>query len=314
MTPTVLVLETYAADYANALRAAFPGLAVRTARTTGEVQSWADVDVLITFGHGVGAVELTSAGRLRWVQCLATGVDHFLKNPGLRADTVLTNGRGIHGPPLREVVALLMLSLSHRTLTLAHAQAAHQWERKEPWPLLAGKTAVIVGVGLIGAAVAEVLKVFGMTVVGVTRTPRAVAGFDRMSATDDLLATVAEADYVIDILPDEPQNRHIMDDKVFAAMKRSAFFVNVGRGATVDEAALIGALKAGEIAGAGLDVFSQEPLPADNALWEAPNLIIFPHIGGFMREYAELALPIIIDNMRAFLAGKPETMRNVIAH
>lgn len=314
MTINVLVLETYAEDYAKALRAAFPSITVRAVPVADDVQSWDDVDVLITFGHGVSPERLGSAKRLQWIQCLATGVDQFLKNPGLRADTILTNGRGIHGPPLREVVALLMLSLSHQTLRLAHAQAAHKWEREEPWPLLAGKTALIVGVGLIGTAVAEVLKVFDMKVVGVTRTPRDVAGFDRMIATDDLLAAAAEADYVIDILPDEPQNRKIMGANVFAAMKRTAFFVNVGRGATVDDDALIAALKSGEIAGAGLDVFTQEPLPPDNPLWDAPNLVIYPHIGGFMREYAELALPIILDNMRAFVAGKSGAMRNVIAH
>lgn len=314
MTPNVLVLETYADDYARALIAAFPSLSVRKALKAADVGAWDDFDVLITFGIGITPEQLGSAKRLKWVQCLATGVDHFLKNPGLRKDVILTNGRGIHGPPLREVVALLMLSLSHETPRLARQQTAHVWDRKKPWPLLAGKTAAIVGVGLIGTAVAEVLKVFGMKVVGVTRTPRDVPGFDLQVSTDRLLEVVAEADYVIDILPDEPQNLRIMDARIFASMKPSAFFVNVGRGPTVDEPALIEALKKGEIAGAGLDVFTQEPLPADDPLWDAPNLIIYPHIGGFMQEYAELALPIIIDSMRAFIAGKPGEMRNVIPH
>lgn len=314
MTPNVLVLETYADDYVKALNGAFPSLPVRKALTVPEVGKWDDFDVLITFGIGITPEQLGSAKRLKWIQCLATGVDQFLKNPGLKNEVILTNGRGIHGPPLREVVALLMLSLSHETPRLARQQTAHVWDRKKPWPLLAGKTAAIVGVGLIGTAVAEVLKVFGMKTVGVTRTPREVPGFDRQVSTERLMDVVAEADYVIDILPDEPQNRAIMNKKVFAAMKPSAFFINVGRGPTVDEPALIAALNAGEIAGAGLDVFSQEPLPADNPLWDAPNLIIYPHIGGFMREYSELAMPIILDNMRAFIAGKPNEMRNIIPH
>jgi D-2-hydroxyacid dehydrogenase (NADP+) len=205
---------------------------------------------------------MRSATRLKWIQSLATGVDHFLKSRYLRPETLLTSARGIHGPAIRETVAFLMLSLTHDIPALVKNQMARRWERR-PWPLLAGKTAVIVGVGLSSAAIAKLLKAFGMHVIGTTRTPRTVTGFDRIERTDKLVEFVGEADYLINILPAGSENENLVGAVVFAAMKTSAFFVNVGRGETVDESALIAALQSSQIAGAGLDIRDAEP---DSAL------------------------------------------------
>lgn len=180
--------------------------------------------------------------------------------------------------------------------------------------MLAGKTAVIVGVGVSSTAVANLLKALGMRVIGTSRTPRAVEGFDRVEHTAKLAELAREADYLVNILPSNRENRDLFGASVFAAMKKSAYFVNVGRGDTVNEQALIAALREGRIAGAGLDVFRAHPLAADSPLWDMPNVIVCPQIGGFFREYEEYVLPIIKENMDLFLAGRYGEMRNLIAH
>jgi lactate dehydrogenase-like 2-hydroxyacid dehydrogenase len=143
---------------------------------------------------------------------------------------------------------------------------------------------------------------------------RTVDGFSETIATDRLVQAAARADYLINVLPANDDNAGIFGREVFAAMKRSAYFINVGRGQTVDEAALVAVLRERRIAGAGLDVFESFPLPPTSPLWDLPNVVITPHIGGHVREYAELAVPIVMDNLRLFLAGRAAEMRNIVEH
>jgi phosphoglycerate dehydrogenase-like enzyme len=140
-----------------------------------------------------------------------------------------------------------------------------------------------------------------------------VPGFDEMMSTDDLVAAAKRADYLINILPASKNNLDIFSKAVFDAMKPTAYFINAGRGETVDEAAMIDTLKNKRIAGAGLDVYRTEPLPKDNPLWDMPNVFMTPHIGGYFIEYESYALPIVLENMQLFLAGQQKEMRNIIA-
>jgi phosphoglycerate dehydrogenase-like enzyme len=130
--------------------------------------------------------------------------------------------------------------------------------------------------------------------------------------TDRLIEAAARADYLINVLPGSPENIGLFTGDVFAAMKPTARFVNVGRGETVDQDALIDALRTGRIAGAALDVFSTRPLPPESPLWDMPNVVITPHIGGYVAEYEDYVMPIVIDNMRHFLAGRRGEMRNIV--
>jgi len=139
-------------------------------------------------------------------------------------------------------------------------------------------------------------------------------GFDAMVETARLVEAVGDADYVINILPGGPQNAGMIGAAVFAAMKSTAFFINVGRGETVDEQALIAVLRDRRIAGAGLDVFNTEPLPAESPLWDLPNAFICPHIGGMFAEYEDCVVPILTGNLRLFLAGRTAELRNVVPH
>jgi D-2-hydroxyacid dehydrogenase (NADP+) len=185
------------------------------------------------------------------------------------------------------------------------------WSRRL-WSTLHGKTAVIVGTGIVGAAIGELLKAFGMWVVGVSHTPRQAEGFDEMMPADHLCEAAAKADYLVNILPASPENIALFDGKVFGAMKSSAYYISAGRGQTVDETALIAALREGRIAGAGLDVFCSEPLPPDSPFWSLPNVYITPHVGGYVIEYEDFVMPLIVDNMRLFLAGRQSEMLNIV--
>jgi C4-dicarboxylate transporter DctM subunit len=224
---------------------------------------------------------------------------------------IIIGGRGFHGPAMRETVLHLMLSISHDSNGLARDKAGRRWDRRA-WPLLAGKTAAVIGTGVAGSAIGSLLQALEMQVVGVSRTPRQVAGFDTVVPHSELSEAAAKADYVVNVLPADAANLKIIGSDVFARMKPGAYFINVGRGETVDEEALIEVLRDGRIAGAGLDVFATEPLPAQSPLWDLANVFMSPHIGGLFEEYQQMAMPLIIRNMSAYLSGRTDQMANVI--
>jgi D-2-hydroxyacid dehydrogenase (NADP+) len=314
MTMKILILDGHAEIYRDQLRPEFPDAKLVLARGLSELpRDVSDIDVLISF-----AIELTDdfykrATRLKWIQCLATGVDQILRCPSLRPDTVLTSGRGVHGAPMRETVVYLMLGVSRDVKSLVEEQKAHVWNRRF-YSLFTGKTAVVVGVGVVGVAIGQLLKAFGMHVIGVTRTTRGVEGFDEMMSTERLPEAAGRADFLINVLPANADNALLLGRAVFAAMKPTAYYISAGRGQTVEEPALIAALRERRIAGAGLDVFQTEPLPADSPFWDLPNVFITPHLGGYTIEYEDLIMPLIVDNMRLFAAGRQSEMRNIVKH
>jgi phosphoglycerate dehydrogenase-like enzyme len=248
---------------------------------------------------------------LKWIQALGTGVDNIVDLPSLGKEVLVTNIRGIHGAPVSEATVAFMLSLARDLPRSVRAQENAKWER---WPsqLLAGKTVGILGVGLIAEYLAPICKTLHMTVVGISGSPRPTPGFDRMVHRDELLNVAPDLDFLIALTPLSPETRGIVGEKLFAAMKSSAFLINVARGGVVDEPALIKALEAGQIAGAGLDVFSQEPLPSDNPLWKTKKVTIFSHLGGYSEGYETRAMPTIAGNMRKFLNNDLKNMTNIV--
>jgi D-2-hydroxyacid dehydrogenase (NADP+) len=312
MTSKILIVDVHAEQYRDQLREKFPALQFTLFHSAKEVTGdLSDIDVMIMFGIEVRDFMLAGAPRLRWIQSLATGVDHFLRCPSLTPDVLITSGRGIHGPPMREQVVYMMMAVSRDAVRAVGDQKAHFWERRL-WSTLHGKTAAIAGTGVVGSAIAELLKALGMHVIGVTRTPRQEAGFDEMIATDRLLDAVRRADYLINMLPASDDNIGLFGAAVFGAMKPTAYYISAGRGQTVDEAALLAVLRERRIAGAALEVFQTEPLPADSPFWDMPNVFITPHIGGYVIEYEDFIMPLIVDNIRLFLAGRRSEMRNIV--
>jgi phosphoglycerate dehydrogenase-like enzyme len=269
-----------------------------------------EADAIISIGRWMTPEILAKCGRLRWFQCILTGVDHLL-GPLAGSKVVLTNARGIHGRQMAELTLLHMMAAYRQVPALVKNQANHAWDRIRP-RVLDNRTVVILGVGLIAEQVARLCKAVGMKTIGISRTPRHIEGFDRIEPRDRLLETVAEADFVVVLVPLIPENEKLVDAKVFAAMKPSAYLINVARGKIVDEEALIEAVRTGQIAGAGIDVFEKLPLPPDSPLWDLENVFITPHIGGQSDQYEENLISILKPNLEAFLAGQEVQMVNLV--
>lgn len=298
--------------YAAALRQSFADLRVDLVDHHEKVDPFIEqADVLVTFGPMMADHVFAKAKKLKWVQALGSGVDGIADQPSFRSDILLTNIRGIHGAPVAEAAVAAMLALARDLPRSVRNQDAAKWER---WPsrVLAGKTAVIVGVGLIAEALAPLCKAFGMKVVGVTGTPRAAPGFDVMEPTSRMHDALAAGDHVVLLSPHTPANHRLIDAAALAAMKRGAFLINLARGGIVDETALIAALESGHIAAAALDVFDCEPLPPDHRFYAMRNVLVTDHLGGFFVEYPDLAIPVVIENMRRFLAGDFANMINLV--
>ena len=312
MATKVLIVDIHAELYRDRLQREFSGLQFllfhKAAEVSGDLSA---IDVMIMFGIEIRDQMLRDAPRLKWIQSLATGLDHFLRCPSLRPDVLITSGRGIHGVPMRGHVLYLMLAITHDAKRQVEDHQQHVWERRL-WSTLYGKTAVIAGTGVVGGAIGEMLQTLGMRVIGVSRMPRFARGFDEIVPSERLREAASKADYLINVVPAAPENSALFGAALFDAMKPSAYYISAGRGQTVDETALITALRERRIAGAAFDVFAAEPLPPESPFWTLPNVFITPHVGGYVVEYEDFIMPLIVDNMRLFLAGRTDEMANIV--
>ena len=274
-----------------------------------------EAEVLYDFPRGHVGDLVRVAPNLRWVQGSMAGAGEVAVKAGLgETDVVVTTASGIYSGPLAEFVLMAMLQHAKQLDHLRHDKAEKVW-RQGAVGGLERKTLCVVGMGSIGQAIATRARPFGMRVVGVKRTVRdedeAWGYADELYPTAELHAALGEADYVAVTLPGTPETRHLLDAEAFAAVKQNAYFVNVGRGAVVDEAALVGALEDGRLSGAALDVFEIEPLPEESPLWGMENVIISAHTTDVVPDLINDAqTDLFCENLRRYLAG--EKMINVL--
>jgi D-2-hydroxyacid dehydrogenase (NADP+) len=252
---------------------------------------------------------LEPGGRPRWIHSLAAGVDRLLTPELLAAEHVtVTSSKGPMGPLMAEHAVMMMLALARDLPGFMRDQSERRWRflaDERPMVDLLGKTVAILGVGNVGSHVARICKLaFGMRVLGMARTRRDDPHVDRYFDRAELLDALAEADFVVLALALTPETDGIVDAAALAAMKESAYLINVTRGAQVDETALIEALRSGSIAGAGLDSVTQEPLAADSLLWDLPNVIITPHVSPGRDRFAERMVDFWCENIRRFADGE----------
>lgn len=307
----LLILDVEAKYIKRKIEPKFSEVSIHAAETEEDVGDFIEKAEIILARRFSDQV-LIPAKKLIWIQCMLTGVDYIVNLPSLKKEVIITSTRGIHGPQVSELAFLLMLAFSRRFPQVIRNQENKVWER---WPgkLLWKKKVGILGVGVIGEEIARKCKAFGMTVFGIDAVKREIDALDRFFGPDDLLHVLKEVDFFVNVVPNTPQTRNMIGAKELAAMKPSAFFVNVGRGETVDEEALIKALRERKIAGAGLDVFFKEPLPEDSPLWSMDNVIISPHVGGMSDIYADQIIPIFEENLGRFLKGERRDLINFIA-
>jgi phosphoglycerate dehydrogenase-like enzyme len=251
-----------------------------------------------------------SATDVRWIQSASAGVDGLLFPELVQSHVVVTNSRGVFDGAIAEYVLGLILMFAKGLRGVLERQRRREWKHHDT-ETLSGKRVLVAGVGPIGRAVGRVCGELGMVVRGVGSTARGRDEVFRVVFGPDELADACSwADYVVNVLPGTERTRHLFDAGVFAAMQPSARFVNVGRGSTVDEAALVHALQEGALGGAALDVFEEEPLPDESPLWELPNVIVSPHMSGDFAGWREALVELFVENLERYVTGRP--LKNVV--
>lgn len=245
--------------------------------------------------------------RLRWLQTVSAGVDSLAARadelpPGL----VITNGSGVYGPAGGDHVMAMILYFTRGLGHYTRAQLRGEWAPDiTRMARLLGQTLVVLGLGDLGQNVARRAKAFGMRVIGVKRTPGEVDGVDRVVTLEAIDSVLPEADHLAITLPLTPATRGLLDRRRLALLPKGAFVYNIGRGAIIDEEALVEALHSGHLGGAGLDVFVKEPLPAGHPLWTFENVLITPHLGANTPRDHDIAADIFIPNWRRWRSGEP---------
>ncbi|MCC7445812.1 MAG: D-2-hydroxyacid dehydrogenase [Anaerolineae bacterium] len=280
-------------------------------RTPDQEAEWrallAQADILFDFdfSHREDLPDL--APILKWIQATSAGIGQAVKRYGYdtRTNWVFTTASGIHARPLAEFVMMAVLMFAKDYQYLQDKQAAQQWQRYCSTELV-GKTLAIIGLGKIGQETAKLAKAFDMRVIGSRRHPdRPVAHVDKLYGPDELPALLREADYLALACPHTPETENLIGAKELATLPRGAVLINIARGAVVDQNALIEALQTGHLRGAALDVFSPEPLPKGNPLWEMPNVLISPHSASTADTENQKLTTLFIDNLNRYLKGEP---------
>jgi len=263
-------------------------------------------DIEILFAAAPPHHGWSRACRLRLIQTMGAGMDHFLLGHALELPegVRVTNVRGAFAPEVAEHAFALMLALVRGLPTLVDRQRRHEWH-----PFVAdslhGKTLVVAGTGAIGARIARIADTFGMRVIGYSRHGAAVPHVTRVER--ELSAVLPEAEVLVVCLPKTDATLGAIDRAALSLLPDHALVVNVARGGIVDERALLDALSSGRLGGAALDVFDDEPLPQGSPWWDAPNVIVTPHVGGWGRNWLERTVEVLLENVRRLEAGEELT-------
>lgn len=303
--PRKIVVVVDSPERAAWLEESVKGVAIAPVRTPGEALTQiADADAYL----GYCQAPLLNAGKkLKWIHSLQAGVDDCLV-PTVRAGSVLlTNVQRLNGPNVAEHAMALLLALTRQINVALANQMNGLWDARNMQNVtdLDGKTMLIAGLGGIGTDIAIRAKAFGMRVIATRNTGREGPAFiDHIGPPHELPEMIGEADVVVNATPLTADTRHMFNAAIFARMKPTAFFINVGRGESVVTDDMVAALTTSKIAGAGLDVTDPDPLPKDHPLWDIPNVIVTPHTGATSELRKERGWILMRENMRRYVAGE----------
>lgn len=264
-----------------------------------------DVLMVTDFRTEALAAAWPAADRLQWIHATSAGVDALMFPALIESDVVVTNARGIFDRAIAEYVLCTLLMFAKDFPTSIRLQQRHEWRHRET-ERVEGRQVLVVGAGSIGREIARLVRAIGVEPHGVARTPRRDdPDFVAVHGNDQLLDLLGHFDYVVIAAPLTPQTRGLFNADAFRAMRRSARLINIGRGPIVDTQALVAALEAGEIAGAALDVFEEEPLPADHPLWDLDTVIMTAHMAGDVIGWRRALTDQFLDNFDHWHRGRP---------
>jgi phosphoglycerate dehydrogenase-like enzyme len=296
----------------------------RRCRSQAEMIEAAGGGCDVLFGFRVPDELLRRAPNVQWIQLLSAGADHILKGQlAERKDIAVTTASGIHATPIGEYTIGSMLAFAHGFHTTMRSQLKREWRRNSQFmdtvDSLRDKNLGVIGYGSIGRETARIGHALGMTVLALKRNPddHLDTGWNppgvgdpegripsRWFGPEEREALLSESDFITVTLPMTPHTRGFIGARDFAAMRPNAYLVNIGRGEVIDQNAMIEALKANRIAGAGLDVFEREPLEPESELWDLENVILTPHMSGAYKDYNTGACALFADNLKRFRAGE----------
>ena len=257
---------------------------------------------MLTWGPPAGM--LAQMPKLRWAQALTAGVEHWLARADLPPGMTLTCARGTHRVQMPENILGALFHITKPYAAIVGDNAASTWTRRVS-STLAGQTLGILGLGAIGQELARKAAALEMRVIGTRRAGGTLPHVERVYAPQETDEVLAQSDFVVLLLPATPETENIINAARLSRMKKTAWLLNFGRGALIDDAALVAAAKAGTIAGAILDVFRQEPLPKEDPFWSTENILVLPHIGGLHPARDSMVAALLVENLRRFLDGAP---------
>lgn len=270
--------------------------------TTPDAGQLSRAEIVLGFAAEPGL--LAQMPRLKWVQSMSVGVDGWLARKDLKASHILTAARGTHRVQMPENILGAIFHVAKKYHQIALAQQAGKWVRSMSTPL-AGQTLGILGLGAVGQELARKAAALELSVIGTKRTGEAVPHVERVYAPDQVDEVLGQSDYVVLLLPVTPRTENMINRERLASMKKSAWLMNFARGALIVDADLIAAVTEKRIAGAILDVFRTEPLPAEHAFWRTPGILVLPHIGGGHPTRDHVVAELFAENARRYLAGEP---------
>ncbi len=262
----------------------------------------AEIEVLLGWNHDWTEADFEQMTSLKWLQNSSAGMDSLPDEVKQSSRILLSNMSGIHGDSIAQNVFAYLLSTYRGMYQALSDQQEHYWNQSymDDLMLINDKTMLLFGTGSLSQRIAEIAQVFGMNVVGVNTDGRSVKHYDQTVATEKAGAVIAEADMIVNTMPSTTMTRGLFDGDFFEKMNHEALFINVGRGDAVVEEDLIDALENETIAGAYLDVFQEEPLPADHPLWTAKHLVMTPHTSGVVEHFRDAVFNVFYENLKQY--------------
>ncbi|MDY6817061.1 MAG: D-2-hydroxyacid dehydrogenase [Halobacteriales archaeon] len=315
-SPSVLLLHGFPpenrggpAELETAIRSRLSEIELDRSRDHEDaIERIATADIVIE--HGYGRELFEHGTHLQWIQSLSAGYDRYDLDFLETQNITLTTVSGVHANPIAEHVIGSLLAFEHGLDRAMRQQQRGEWQRWTPREL-AGKTMGIIGVGAIGGRIAELASAHDLTVIGTKRDPTTGADpVDEIYGPEETHTVLGRADYVVIACPLTDATRGLIDREAFASMSRDAVFVNIARGEITDQAALVEMLQRGQIRGAVLDVFEEEPLPSESPLWSLSNVLLTPHLAGGSPRYVDRVADIFAANYRHYIDGEESLMQN----
>lgn len=306
--PIIFLQREFREEFSDKIQAIAPDYLVKTELTEDELPA---VEISVGWSKKFSE-QLLASDQLKWVQSISAGVDYLPLNDFSDRDILLSNGSGIHALSISEHIIGVLLGYYRGLNQSVKNQEQKIWGQDAiHYDQLAGKNLLVVGTGHIGQQLSKSIRSLGVNTYGINTTGHPVEGFTETYSIKNLSKIVSEMDIVVGILPGTHETYHIFNSDIFEKMKKSAIFINVGRGDTVHTKELITALGEKHIAFAALDVFEEEPLPKESPLWDFENVLITPHISGLTVDFQNKFMKIFLANLKSYVANKELSVNQV---